>query len=154
MTRGRFVVITDDGVFTSCEFNGDMGYTQAYGKEVVKGLRKVKNLETFSNEIRKFNDRNFQMEDDGESNIFSCSSPIVFSKEDYYKKWFSDYLYIKNISNKPQKIVTRKPEDSFDRRLPPESFNDIVLSPKEIGIFTFGRYYGLVKANGKTTTLY
>ena len=60
MTRGKFVVITDDRVFSSFEFNGDMYYDgHGHGPEVIERLGRVNNLEELNKEIRDFNYKNF-----------------------------------------------------------------------------------------------
>lgn len=141
MTRGKFVVITDDRVFSSFEFNGDMYYDgHGHGPEVIERLGRVNNLEELNKEIRDFNYKNFKYEDDGEGIIyFKRQCPIDFS-DDYFSYWFSDYLYIKNLAS-TEKVI--KDDDGKEH----------TILPNQIFVFNFGHLYGIVADDGKTLNL-
>lgn len=63
MTRGTFFVVTDSGVFSSDEFNGDM-YPDGYGKIAFELLRdKIVDIKTFKSEIKKFNNNYFEYDE-------------------------------------------------------------------------------------------
>ena len=143
MTRGKIVLITNNNVITSNEFNGDMGYN-SLGEEVVHRLKNVNNAEDLMSQLKTFNENYFEYAED-EIGTYLCKSPIVFSYETYFSDWFSDYIYIKNSSDTPQEIVTRDYNPERDSWFPKKAFENVILSPGEIGIFNFGRYYGLVK---------
>lgn len=146
MTRGRLAIITKNKVYTSNEFNGDM-YYEGYGESAIEYLKKVESIEYLVEAIKDFNKENFDYPNK-EVGIYSYDYPLVFSEETYYSDWGSDYIYIKNVSNEPQTVVTRKYHSKEDKGLPLDSFGEKVLQPGEIGIFLYGRYYGLVKNNG------
>ena len=54
MTRGKLVLIENNGVWTSDEYNGDM-YYECHGQVAVAMLKKVSNLSGFANTICRFN---------------------------------------------------------------------------------------------------
>ena len=54
MTRGQIVCITNEGVQTSIEFNGDM-YLSYHGKKVIKKLKKDMTLSDYKKYVRYFN---------------------------------------------------------------------------------------------------
>lgn len=134
MTRGTFVLLTDKTVFGSCEFNGDMYYDGGHGVEVVERLKKVKNYEDFVNEVKAFDLATFMYQND-EGEYFSVDDykippyGINFNKTYFNDWWFSDYLYILNLSSKSQIIKDR---DGLD----------LVIEPNEIQIYRFGHFEG------------
>ena len=162
MTRGRLAIIYKDSVFTSTEFNGDM-YYDGYGESAIKYLKTVDSVESLLKAVKDFNKENFNYPNEEvgiysydypeEVGVYSHDYPLVFSEETYYSDWGSDYIYIKNVSNEPQTIVTRKYRPKEDKNIPLEGFGEKVLQPGEIGIFFMGRYYGIVKNNGTTEFL-
>lgn len=143
MTRGRLAIITNNKVYTSNEFNGDM-YYDGYGKAAIEYLKKVYSLETLVEAVKGFNEENFNYPNK-EVGVYSRKYPLVFFEKTYYSDWFSDYIYIKNVSNEPQTILARDYRPKKDK----ES-HEKVLQPGEIGIFYMGSYYGLVKNDGST----
>ena len=112
MTRGQIVLITNDAVYTAGEFNGDM-YYDWYGKEVIENLKKVNSYDEYYKFVDEFNAENFEYPEqiifeigrfDNEEDIENVNKLFDMSK-DYFKNWFSDYLYIKNISTNEQEII-------------------------------------------------
>lgn len=98
MTRGRIAIITPEGtILTSTEFNGDMDYT-GHGQELYDNLECVETVEEYETLVREFNDENFRYED---IETYECDDSYLDMKNDYFDKWFSDYVYIKNLSEKP-----------------------------------------------------
>lgn len=99
MTRGQIAVVLPDGnLLTSVEFNGDM-YLSCHGKNVVDGLIQVNSEEDYRAFVEEFNEKNFQYSD--RPLFFACDDSYFDMSTDYFDKWFSDYVYIKNLSNKP-----------------------------------------------------
>ena len=100
MTRGKFVLITKKQVHISTEFNGDM-YPEYHGKDVYRRLLKVKNLADLTREVKDFNKQNFNYK---EKLINERSLKWLEKTKDfnwrYFDNWFSDWLYIKNLSGK------------------------------------------------------
>lgn len=133
MTRGKFVLITDETVYGSCEFNGDMYYDNGHGIEVVERLELVKGYEDFKKHVSDFDKNHFGYQDnyDGYFGVYNYEIypyNINFNK-DYFGEWFSDYLYILNLSSKQQPIKDRD-DTTF------------VIEPGEIQIYHFGHYEG------------
>lgn len=140
MTRGKFVVITDDNVFSSFEFNGDMYYDgHGHGPEVIERLGRVNNTDDLNKEVREFNENNHNYEIDDGDTFFKCQNPIDFSDE-YFSYWFSDYLYIKNLAS-TEKVI--KDDDGKEH----------TILPNQIFVFDFGHLYGIVADDGKTLNL-
>ena len=122
MTRGKFTIINDKGVYTSYEFNGDM-YYDGHGSEVVERLKRVENEKDFVREVEEFNAKNFEY--NGKFNKpFFIEKNMNFSKE-YFDKYFSDYVYVKNITDETHKIVQ-------------DDGTDVEIEPNQNLIFYFG----------------
>ena len=65
MTRGKLVVITDKGMFSSIEFNGDMYPDNGHGADAVKLLNnEVYELDDFTPAIIKFNKEHHNYDDE------------------------------------------------------------------------------------------
>lgn len=126
MTRGQIVIITNDGLYTSIEFNGDM-YYDFYGKQVIEKLEEIRSYEEYKKFVEEFNDENFEYDGDlvyklastdTEKDIERIKKFLTMGK-DYFDNWFSNYLYIKNISDEDCEItldnddwiITLKPND-------------------------------------------
>lgn len=125
MHRGTmFVIVNDNEVWKSTEFNGGMGL-DCYGKEVVKVFQKVSTLQQFKDMVLAFDvtHHNYQDKvmfykaDEQKSSYTDDKGNKWF---DYYKKgnqynffrdskkgyiYTSDSNYIKNLSNKDVKVV-------------------------------------------------
>lgn len=125
MTRGKFAIILDDGIYTSYEFNGDMYYDgQGHGPEVIERLGRVNNKEDFVREVEEFNDKEFQY--GGEfTEPFFIEKVIDFQKSAYFEKYFSDYIYVKNLTSDTQKIIDY-------------NGNYVEIEPNQILTFCFG----------------
>ena len=129
MTRGTVYLISDKYIIETQEFNGDM-YLDARGGEVLTLLENVYCLKTFKKEIIKFNKDNFdyncQLFYPKELNYFMKNKTIEMTDENYFKKFFSDWTFWKNISNKEMRFKTR---------------DNVILSlkPKEQIAINFGK---------------
>ena len=126
MTKGNFVLITDTANWMSTQFNGNM-YPSGNGKLAYHMLESVKTYDDLTAIILKFDKKYF-----GYSNEYgvdlapkSISDDINFS-EDYFAIYNSDYLYIKNASNKKCFIVDR---EGMTRE----------IQPGEIQVWNYGR---------------
>lgn len=133
MTRGQIILITDEAVYGAGEFNGDM-YYDWYGKEVIEALKNVETYADYAKFVYDFNAQNFQYPEqliyeigrfDTEEDVEKVNQLFDMSKN-YIENWFSDYLYIKNISSNKFDIVSD--EDDFD----------ITIQPGEICSLCFG----------------
>lgn len=99
MTRGQIAIVTPEGrILTSTEFNGDM-YYEGYGKDVFDDLECVNIVEEYKEFVERFNRDNFSYSD--RDLFYDCNDSYFNMQDDYFGKWFSDYVYIKNLSEKP-----------------------------------------------------
>lgn len=148
MTRGKFVIITNDNdkVYSSIEFNGDMYYeNNGHGTEAVERLKRVTDCESFEKEVAEFDKENFGYKDAGYLSVTGkLTFPVLVKnptvpinlKASYFKDWFSDYLYVKNVSDKVQVIMDYKGMPCH-------------IGPDQIKIFHFGDLYATVLDNGE-----
>jgi hypothetical protein len=124
MTRGQIICITNEGVKTSIEFNGDM-YLSWHGKNVVNELKKDMAYDDYVKLVEDFNRQNFEYD---EQLFYDVDKEYLdMNKENYFSAWFSDYLYIKNISDEDQIVID-------------EEFNKITLHPQGYVVLYFGKY--------------
>lgn len=99
MTRGQIAVVLPNGkILSSVEFNGDM-YLSHHGKEIIEELEYIDSEEEFKEYVGKFNRENFHY--DELPLWYECDDGFFDMKNDYFGKWFSDFVYIKNLSEKP-----------------------------------------------------
>lgn len=130
MTRGNFLLITDTANWMSIQFNGDM-YTSCNGKFVYHMLESVETYDDLAAAILKFDEERFGYADMHYADLApnSISDDIDFSK-DYFTIYNSDYLYIKNASNKDYTIIAK---------------NEVkqTIKPGEIQIWNYGNLVAL-----------
>ena len=128
MTRGNFVVIKDGKIYMSIQFNGDM-YPSGNGKYVYHALRKVTDINTLRNAIKKFDQEHFGYgQEDGEyAYDLNMEHDLNFGR-DYFKRFNSDYLYIKNLDDEDFEITERDSGKKFS------------IKPNEIQIWNYGRF--------------
>lgn len=128
MTRGKFVIITDKGTFSSLEFNGDMYFKEGHGPEVVERLARVSNVKDLIKEVDAFNTKNFHYEVSRLDLTYKASRKnfINFFRTNYYDIWFSDYLYIKNTMDS-------------DTRITLNDGTNYILPPQKICVIYFGK---------------
>ena len=107
MTRGNFILITNTANWMSIQFNGDM-YPSCNGKFVYHMLESVETYDDLTAAILKFDKERFGYADMHDIDLApkSISDDINFS-EDYYAVYNSDYLYIKNASDKECTIIAK-----------------------------------------------
>ena len=125
MTRGNFLLITDTANWMSIQFNGDM-YPSCNGKFVYHMLESVETYDDLAAAILKFDEERFGYADMHDIDLApeSISDNIDFS-EDYYEIYNSDYLYIKNASNKDCTIIAKNGVKQ-------------AIKPGEIQVWNFG----------------
>lgn len=125
MTRGNFLLITDTANWMSIQFNGDM-YPSCNGKFVYHMLESVETYDDLAAAILKFDEERFGYADMHDIDLApeSISDNIDFS-EDYYAIYNSDYLYIKNASNKDCTIIAKNGVKQ-------------AIKPGEIQVWNFG----------------
>lgn len=125
MTRGNFLLITNIANWMSIQFNGDM-YPSCNGKFVYHMLESVETYDDLAAAILKFDEERFGYADmhDIDMSPNSISDDIDFS-EDYFAVYNSDYLYIKNASNKDCTIIAKNGVKQ-------------TIKPGEIQVWNFG----------------
>ena len=107
MTRGNFLLITDTANWMSSQFNGDM-YPSGNGKIVYHMLESVKNYNDLTAAILKFDKERFGYSYEyGEDMTPKSISDNIDFRKDYYAVYNSDYLYIKNASDKDCTIIVK-----------------------------------------------
>ena len=130
MTRGNFLLITNTANWMSIQFNGDM-YPSCNGKIVYHMLESVETYDDLTAAILKFDKERFgySYEYGEDMTPKSISDNIDFSK-DYYAVYNSDYLYIKNASDKDCTIIAKNEVEQ-------------TIKPGEIQIWNYGSLVAL-----------
>lgn len=163
MTRGTLFLIEKSKrdrikITETCEFNGDM-YKDGHGKEVMKGLKEVKNLEEFKKFVIQFDQDNFnyQSEPGDYFKFYTCKEPhawffypgersgkniihIYFRHESYFHFFFSDWTFWKNLTNIEVLFHTIHPKVYKEEEYKLIEGNPIKLLPNECVAISFGRY--------------
>lgn len=150
MTRGQIAIIynayheTKTRVMTSIEFNGDMYLKGGHGVEVIRQLKKVNDVADYQYIVAKFNCDHHHYNDcdrltyDTENE--KALSMLDFTK-DYFENWFSDYVYLKNITKGIITIKTEKRNDNGDVI----GLVETELEPYDIVVLCFGEIKKIVK---------
>ena len=114
MTRGKFFLFLKEQVYSSIEFNGDM-YFEGHGENAAKGMQQVKDVVSLFDFAIRFNRDNFGYPENGLTYCleqWSYDEMLDMSK-DYFKKYFSDYVFIKNMSGKPLTFIGKSGEWTY-----------------------------------------
>ena len=126
MTRGRIAVVLPNGdLLSSVEFNGDM-YLSCHGKNIVDELQYIDSEDEYRAFVERFNNENFNYE--SVELVYDCDNDCLDMSTDYFVKWFSDYVYVKNLSDKPVVFI-----DANGRK--------IKLDTDTIAAFYFGDFF-------------
>lgn len=123
MTRFQIAVIKDGVIYTSTEFNGD-GYWEWQGKNVYAALQNITTVEEWREYVTKFNSETFQYDEELHYEVDDEYDDYLDMSKEYFKKWFSDYIYIKNIDEDEVEFITEN--------------GKTVLEPNDVGVFNFG----------------
>ena len=117
MTRGTFYYITRRRVLETIEFNGGM-YPDEYGDDAMRMLRKVTSQVKFKEIVERFNaihhgyqERPLVMPmryNHGKYPGFFSDDYCIDFREDYFARFFSDWLFIKNASGNRIEIIDSK----------------------------------------------
>lgn len=117
MTRFQIVGIFEDKILTAGEFNGDGYFEGGHGEEVCSVFPKVKTEEDYRKIVKDMNDKYFEydcqlifnltetpfIEDGVEYDRFDFYT--LNKRNLYFESWFSDYLYIINLSGNDKEII-------------------------------------------------
>lgn len=124
MTRVQIAIVTPAGkIMTSIEFNGDM-YYEDHGKDVFDALECVETVEDYEELVTRFNNKNYSYD---EELFYDMPQDYFNMQDDYFEKWFSDYVYIKNLSEKPVVFT-----DCYGKK--------IKLVTETTAVFNFGEF--------------
>ena len=123
MTRFQIAVIKAGVIYTSTEFNGD-GYWGGHGEMVYNALQNITTVEEWKEYVTKFNSETFKYDEQLHYEIEDEYDDYLDMTEDYYNKWFSDYVYIKNLD-----------EDFIEFKT--DNGTTLLLS-NYVGVFNFG----------------
>lgn len=126
MARGSFVLIEDGKVYVSIQFNGNM-QPEYNGKFVYYLLQKLDSKGELKKAVKRFDDLKFGYSYYGTNvTMLEEIEDLDFSK-DYYSRFSSDYLYIKNADKSPFHITDM-------------DGTSYVINPDEIQIWKSGKY--------------
>ena len=137
MTRGQIAIIQEDGIMTSTEFNGDMYMPNrqwaGHGRKVINALKRVNDVADYQFEVAKFNKENHHYNDRKLTYWVEGHERLDFT-QDYFEHWFSDYVYIKNLTKQEVKMIT----DKCDNEGRSIGKVEVTLEPNEIAVLNFG----------------
>lgn len=163
MTRGTLFLIEKSKrdimkITETCEFNGDM-YKEGNGETVINGLKKVENLEQFKKFVTKFDKDvfNYQAEEGGKYfKFYTHKQPqhwlfyagerhaknihVYFRYESYFRSFFSDWTFWKNLTDIYVLFHTLHPKLYKDDKYKSIEGMPIMLLPNECVAIKFGYY--------------
>lgn len=123
MTRFQIAVIKDGVIYTSTEFNGD-GYWTGHGEVVYAALQNITTVEEWKEYVTKFNSETFQYDEELHYEVDDEYEDYLDMSKEYFEKWFSDYIYIKNIDEDEVEFITEN--------------GKTILVPNDVAVFNFG----------------
>lgn len=131
MTRGKIIVFHKDGIISSTEFNGDM-YYECHGREVFENLQKISTIEEYEQFIEDFNTQNFGYSTEEYGLTYNpldyyTEEDLLDMRTGYFDKWFSDYLYFKNLRDE-NVVIT---DDNSIK---------VIVAPNGIVSLNFGKF--------------
>lgn len=140
MTRGTaYVLYEKDGQIwmgATDEFNGDM-YPGSKHDDMVKALCKVFTYEDFGLVMHKFNKENHNYDDFQiyHHTLEAKLGPVNYIDfdKDYYSEWFSDYIFVLNLTGKD--FLFKEKDRVVEKN---------ILIPHDcIAVFNFGKLNGI-----------
>lgn len=144
MTRGQIAIIVKDykekHILTSTEFNGDMYMKGGYGQLAVNALKRSKDVARYQYEVAKFNLEHHHY-NDLDALTYKLKEDCLDFTKDYFQNWFSDYVYIKNLTLVEVTIKT----SITDKEGRDIGKKEVVLKPKAIAVLCFGKLVKLIE---------
>lgn len=148
-TRASLYAVTENEVISSSQFNGD-GHPKGWGILYIEMMERIKSIKDFATIVKKFN-KVGAFNYDG-TLIYYEKRKVYFNKKgfmdmnegggnDYFRRYNSDWIFIKNMTNKPFGIITT--EGNYiggERRSTPA--NLIILHPNEQVAMHYGSFEG------------
>lgn len=151
MTRGTpYVIYKKDGELwlgSSEEFNGDM-YPGGHYEKLRDHLKTVNTYEDFGISIHRFNNEahkysDLQIYQEKLSDKTGNNDPVIDFRVEYYNKWFSDYIFIINLSEENFTIF-----DTKDKKITLPHYVGVILHFGEMEeIITNSEYYKVWRPN-------
>ena len=145
MTRGQIVLVLANKAYTTTEFNGDMypkfmdehnNIWEGHGHEVIDHLKHVQNFDQYQAFVKAFNQEWFNYD---EQLVYDAElANLTDFTQNYFDNWFSDFLYIKNLSG--HVLHFKAKQDSGIAELEPQLVN-ANLADQGIGVLYFGEVY-------------
>lgn len=108
MTRFQIVGIFNDKILTAGEFNGDGYFENGHGEQLCAKFPEIKTEEDYRKIVKDMNDQYFEYEEQlvyPVDDIEDLNFHKLKQEHRYYKVWFSDYLYIVNLSDDDKEII-------------------------------------------------
>ena len=110
MTRGKFVLFEEDKVYATNEFNGDMYYS-GHGELAALGMKNIRTKEALLEYTEGFNKKEFGYPEE-EICLYLLADEETYDEyldmtQDYFEKYFSDYIYIINASGRDLEFKTK-----------------------------------------------
>ena len=112
-----------------------------YGDLAVDALKRVNDVASYQYEVAKFNLEHHHYNDCDVLTYKLDESTLDFTK-DYLENWFSDYVYIKNITKEEVTIKTEERDEITGKTI---GEKDVVLKPNAIAILSFGRLIKIIE---------
>ena len=133
MTRGTLYIVTNEGCWSSTEFNGDM-YPEGHGDRVMELLKNCNTYEQFCLIVEEFNKLHHKYAE--RQLVYPCQKQFFhdFAK-DYSNDYFSDWTFFKNASSKDVEFKLWEKSD----------LESLMLRPGNVIRFKFGRFYDETK---------
>ncbi|MBP3708288.1 MAG: hypothetical protein J6J36_06750 [Clostridia bacterium] len=150
MTRGKIAVVLKEKTLVSVEFNGDMYVENGHGTQVLDELKNINTEQEYRDFVQAFDSENFNYATESKRNgenyfdnkwYTNGVREVVGEEENqlcdfcnnYFDKWFSDYVYLKNIHDDYVDIVCTIEEDG-------KEFNDVPvrIEPNGVVVLNFG----------------
>ena len=134
MTRGKLILIEPGRITTSPEFNGDMGAHDDMGKKAIKKMLAVKSYSSFIKVSQYFKkEYNYEHDEDAYYPAWYYSMMQLFDMtSEYFDKYGSDYLYIKNLSGEKVFIKASTSNDN--------GFELLSLDDGAFGVLHYGEF--------------
>lgn len=131
MTRFQIVGIFEDKILTAGEFNGDGYFEGGRGEEICAQFPNIKTEEDYRKMVKDINDQDFGYEGDLVYPVEDSENLNFYKLKQenrYFEVWFSDYLYIINLSGEDKEVVD-------------ENHVSVTLKPGGWVTINFGKVY-------------
>lgn len=143
-TRGTGYLLLKGNVLSSTEFNGDM-YPSGHGDDFFNGIKGVKNKKQFGDFLKAFNDERFRYQEelvykDKNTDFYDVMANdelIIDFNNEYFERFFSDWIFFKNLTGSPVKFITRGDDGKYD-----DTIEEITVLNGGSFRFNFGRVEG------------